>query len=141
MVNLFDNVSGFRQAKSYAALLEGYRRALEKYEKKAEALNVSKEDQMAAIQVALDLTYLKEELDVMKPCQEQMAKNMEALNEMLKELAPAQELLTEKVEEIHAVRKKGRGMRLALILSLLLNVITGGGLLVTVLYIMGIISF
>lgn len=166
MVNLLDNVSGFKQVKSYMTLLDDYKRTLEKYQKKVDALNITEEDQMAAVQVALDLTYLKEELEGMKPCQDQLSKEVASLREMLEEIAPTQKQITEKIEGIdttiiepvkknytanrtainekldqvmEVVGKKGNGMRIALILSLILNVLTTGGLVFVILYMMGVI--
>lgn len=52
-----------RQVEVYDCQIGRVKDLLEEYHSKLKALNVSEEDKMAAVQVALDLTYIKEELD------------------------------------------------------------------------------
>lgn len=87
-MNLFENINGSKQVKSVVDVLDQYKDTLTKFLAKiekleAEKIEISKEDQMAAVQVALDLTYLKEELDVMKPSQDLIVKEMQSVREML----------------------------------------------------------
>ncbi|MDD6208002.1 MAG: hypothetical protein PUB10_05710 [Clostridiales bacterium] len=47
----------------YDCQIGRFKELLEEYHSKLKALNVNEEDKMAAVQMALDLTYIKEELD------------------------------------------------------------------------------
>lgn len=100
-MGMFDNSGAIKQVKHYFSLLEDYRRVLEKYQKKVDAVSISEEDKMAAVQVALDLTYLKEGLDEIKPNQDQISKEIASLRQAMEEVAQKQALESvENMEEI-----------------------------------------
>ena len=168
MVNLFDNVNGVKQVRSYLALLDGYKKVLEKYKKQVEILSISEEDKMAAVQVALDLTYLKEELDQIKLNQEELSNEIILLNDRMQEITQIQKQSMEKYENVDSLiieplkknmtynqtsileqfdeitevtKKKSGGLKGLMIFSLILNVICIGGVSVIILYILDIIRF
>ncbi|MFA9463515.1 MAG: hypothetical protein ACERKN_04420 [Velocimicrobium sp.] len=163
-MNLFESVSGSKQMKNYFLLLDEYKKTLDKYQKKIETFGVSEEDKMAAVQVALDLTYLKEELDEIKPKQDQLAVEMDSLHQMMKEISLLQKQIEEKFAQIDKViiepimenyssnrieiidkfdqvmeytKKKSKMM----LFSLILNVVSIGGVVFIMLYLMDIIRF
>lgn len=123
------------------------RELLEEYYSKLKALNVNEEDKMAAVQMALDLTYIKEELDeVCRGMDEnsfgQTKQQLEQLDERQQDLLlrivnldhtvgnPIRKELQESREEMAAkqerfavkVNKSIGSLKIMLLFSLLLNV-------------------
>ncbi len=167
-MGIIENVQGVKYLPKYIELLDAYEKGIKTYQNKLEGFQVTEEDKMAAVQVALDLTYLKEELDVMRPAQEQMARDLTELRSMLEALRPQQEDIAdkigkidntiiepikknytanknatlEKLDEVMETGKKGnKGVKIALGFSLFFNILSTGGLIFVILYQLGIIQF
>jgi len=162
VVNLFDNANILKQIKSYLSLLDEYKKTLDKYQKKLDAHSVSEEDKMAAVQVALDLTYLKEELDELRPNQDQISNEIASLQELMQEVTQTQKQIVEKLggidnliiepvnknytanrmeiiekfeQVLEVTKKKSRLM----VISLIVNVICSGALIGVILFLLNII--
>jgi hypothetical protein len=135
----------------YRDELEGYRNSLEQYEKKLEGFRATEEDQMAAVQVALDLTYIKEELNGIVDRQKQITDKVEKIDkidrldsliiEPIKKNYTANRTATiEKLDEIQEnVRRSNQGLRAILWISLFINAISLGGLAFIILWILQIV--
>jgi len=167
-VNLFDNANVLKQIKSYFSLLDEYKKTLEKCQKKLDARSVYEEDKMADVQVALDLTYLKEELDELRPNQDQLSREMVSLQEMMQEVIQTQKQIVDKLDIldklderdkliIESVRKDYTANRLEIIekfeqvlevtkkksrfmvISSIVNVICSGALIGVILFLLNVI--
>lgn len=162
MVGIFDNAGAVKQVKHYFSLLEDYRRVLDKYQKKVDAVNISEEDKMAAVQVALDLTYLKEGLDELKPNQDQLSKEITSLREAIQEVAQTQslenagkmeEVIQNSVKQVCEAKQRetfeiceqlmdGMKRKSRWIFAFLIgNLICSAALIGILLYLLGVISF
>lgn len=138
-------VNSEEERKEYQELLGEYRSCLAAYEEKLEAQSATEEDQMAAVQVALDLTYIKEELDGIvsreKEITDKIAKIDSTIIEPIKKNYTANRTATvEKLDEVmEAVKESNKSLRTALSISLFFNVLCVGGLAFVVLWILQII--
>lgn len=173
-MSLLDNVNGLKQTKSYVKLLEGYRESLKMYQNKLERLNKTlvpeniENDHMAAVQVALDLTYIKEELDEIELGQERLDKEIHILKDLFEGMEAGQQevavqigqidktiiepikknytanrfSMISKMDEVIGITKsENKVLKIALVFSLILNLASVGGLAFIILYILGIIAF
>ncbi|MFW5631744.1 MAG: hypothetical protein ACOCMZ_01160 [Acetivibrio ethanolgignens] len=129
----------------YRRLLEECKSCLLECRERLEQLSAKGEDQMAAIQVALDLTYIKEELDgivqVQKISSDKISKIDTTIIEPIKKDYTANRVATvEKLDEVlETVNKKNQGLRYVLGFSLLLNMASLGGLIFIILWILQIL--
>lgn len=129
----------------YKKLLEESKSCLLECRALLEQLSTKEEDQMAAVQVALDLTYIKEELDDIVQSQkissDKMSKIDTTIIEPIKKNYTANRTATvEKLDEVLEEIKKGnQGLKYALGFSLLLNIASVGGLVFIILWILQIL--
>lgn len=157
-MGLRDNVNSLRHAGGTTAerLLKAfridaekerreYRELLEEYRTHLDAVSATEEDQMAAVQVALDLTYIKEELDGIVGRQKEINQNISKIDntiiEPIKKNYTANRTATvEKLDEvIQVINQSNKGLKTALGISLFFNVLCAGSLLFIVLWILQII--
>lgn len=123
-------------------MLEEYRTALEEYQAHLDLISSTEEDQMAAIQVALDLTYIKEELDRIAGSQKEIGQNISKIDntiiEPIKQNYTANRNATiEKLDEvISTVENNNRGLKTVLWVSLFFNILCAGGLTFVILWIL-----
>ncbi|MDK2807287.1 MAG: hypothetical protein PWP24_16 [Clostridiales bacterium] len=163
-MNLFESTTGSKQIRNLSLILSEYKKILEEYQKKMDSFHVSEEDKMAAVQVALDLTYLKEELDEIKPYQDQFINEIDSLHQLVKEMALTQKRMEEKLAEFDKTilepvvtnyssnrieiidkfeqvmdftKKKSKWM----VVSFVFSLINLSGIVFVILYLIGIISF
>lgn len=168
VVNLFDNVNGVKQIKSYISLLDGYKKVLEKYQKKVDLQMLREEDKVAAAQTAIDFTNFKNEMNQIKENQEQLIKELSGFEEHLQEIASTQREIEEKYKNIDSLiiepikknytankmavneqleevmdltKKKSRGVKLLMGILLVCHLISIAGITSIVLYLLDIIQF
>lgn len=150
-------------------MLSGYKNQLAEtesmihnYECKLRSFSSTEEDQMAAVQVALDLTYIKEELDVMKKHTDQLFSQktneiIEKQEDIIKRFMDVNASITEPLKrQMHSQEaslmdflkeresqnaSSSRGIKIMLGISLFMNFLMAGGLTFIILYVLGIISF
>lgn len=150
-------------------MLSGYKNQLvetesmiHNYECKLRSFSSTEEDQMAAVQVALDLTYIKEELDVMKKHTDQLLSQktneiIEKQEDIIKRFMDVNASITEPLKrQMHSQEaslmdflkeresqnaSSSRGIKIMLGISLFMNFLMAGGLTFIILYVLGIISF
>lgn len=134
-----------KERKEYQELLEEYRSSLAACQERLDTLNVTEEDHMAAVQVALDLTYIKEELDGIVGRQKEIDNKFSRIDstiiEPIKKNYTANRTATvEKLDEVMAaVKESNKGLRTALHISLFFNIVCAGALAFIVLWILQII--
>lgn len=141
-----------KKLEEYKSVLDSYRENLNAYEMKLKTFDSSEEDHMAAVQVALDLTYIKEELDEIKTNQDLGTKKREEIFQRVmrldntiidpikkSSLENKNEIINHVDQLIEVVRKNHKGLKLALGFSLIMNVLSMGGLIFAILYILEII--
>lgn len=146
----------------YQSRLEENEALLMEYKQKLNEIEATEEDQMAAVQVALDLTYIKEELDEVKQHQEEVltlqANELEEkLHKILGEFAQLKAAIAEPLEkQLHKDRdilediireteknivSSGSGWKKILGISMVFHIISLGGIVFGILYMLGIIWF
>lgn len=170
-MGLLENVNGIKQTKGYVKLLEGYRESLKLYQEKLEKAITDRsmeEDHLAAAQAALELTIIKEELDQLGSKQEKMADEFGQLKTLIQSMEAGQQEVSAqigqidntiiepikknytanrfsmlaKMDEVIAITKsENKALKIALLISMVLNLFSAGGLIFIILYILGIISF
>lgn len=140
------------QLEYYRQQLRQCEMILVQYEKKLEHYDVSEEDKMAAVQMALDLTYIKEELDSVKNSQEEVTdyfnrtleraicllyeegkKQNEIILDKVQQLkSDIPQLVKQNTEEIteEVVKRQTKGIRFGLVVSMILHVIAIAGIAV-----------
>ncbi|MCR5792901.1 MAG: hypothetical protein K6G65_07010 [Lachnospiraceae bacterium] len=126
-------------------LLSGYKDCLEACQRKIEDLSATEEDQMAAVQVALDLTYIKEAVDEMAVLQKEITEEIGKLDTTIiepikKNYTANRNATVKKLDEILLyVKAKNRGMKVALIISIVVNLLCAGGVGVLLLHMYNIL--
>lgn len=129
----------------YRKLLEECKGCLLECRERLEQMSAKEEDQMAAVQVALDLTYIKEELDGIVQSQkissDKISKIDTTIIEPIKKNYTANRAATvEKLDEVlEAVKQRNQSLKYMLGFSLLLNVASVGSLVFIILWILQIL--
>lgn len=167
-VNGLKQTKGYiKLLEGYRESLKLYQDKLERLDK-AMADRSIEEDHLAAAQAALELTLIKEELDQLGMKQQYTADEVRQLKILIKGMeAEQQEVSAQigqidniiiepikknytanrfsmlaKMDEVIAVTKTGnRGLKIALMISMILNLFSAGCLIFIILYILGIVSF
>lgn len=145
----------------YEKALSSYRQQLADYESQLKKYEQTDEDQMAAVQAALDLTYIKEELGGMRKYQEDtlsgQAKDLalkqddifrkvvrldQELGERLENLFKEQECRLEEMEvrQEQLERKSHKGLKQALGVLIFFTAAGLGGIAFIIMYLLQIIA-
>ncbi len=136
-----------RRLDEYKQVLDAYKENLASYEMKLRTFEATEEDHMAAVQVALDLTYIKEELDEIKVNQDESATKREELLQKVIRLDNAivepikrnsfenkNEILNRLDTVLHKMHANHKALKIALGFSLFFNLLSIGGLIFVILY-------